>query len=115
MVPEGNNVCGIITAPQGMQPVLRVVERLFAGGRASIYRSGYNGAETLRLRSDRVEFESDPIEDGSQHLFSGGVSGSPEEVVGIVRALSEALAKAGIEHRFEIYDEDQNLIQLVSA
>jgi hypothetical protein len=115
MIPEANNVYSIITAPEGMEPVLRAIKGLAAGGRASIYQSGYNGAETLRLRSDRVDFESVPLEDGVQHLFNGGVGGSLEEVVDFVRALSEALHQARIEHRFEIYDEDQNLVQFISA
>jgi hypothetical protein len=113
MIPEAYDIYGLITAPQGMLPVLRAVRHLAAGGQASIYRSGYNGAETLRLRSDGVEFESDPLKDGVHHLFNGGVGGSLEEVVGFIRTLSEALQTAGIEHRFEIYDEDQNLVRVI--
>src|SRR5687768_17562030 len=103
MMPERNNVWGILTAPQGMEPVLHAVEHLVARGRASIRRSGYNGAETLRLSTDQVDFESTPLEDGHQHLFSGGVAGSPEDVVAFIQALSNALHKAGIEHSFDPY------------
>src|SRR5260370_6963157 len=96
MLPEGNNVCGIITASRGLQPVLRAVEHLVAGGRAWIYRSQFNGAETLHLRSESVDFESEPLQDGVQHLFSGGVGGSLDEVLGFVRALPEPLSPPGL-------------------
>ena len=113
MIPEGNNVYGIITAPHGLQPVLQAVERLVAGGEAYIYLSQFNfGAETLHLSSESVELNSEPLEDGVHHLFNGGVGGSPEEVVHFIRALSESLSRSGIGHSFEIYD-DQQLVQQV--
>ena len=112
MIPEGNNVYGTITAPQGLEAVLRAVQQVVSGGRAYINRSQFNGAETLHLRSESIDFESDHLGDGVQHLFSGGVDGSLEEVIGFVRALSESLSRSGIEHSFEIYD-DQQLVQRV--
>ena len=112
MIPEGNNVYGIITAPQGLEPVLRAVEQLLVGGRAYIYRSQFKAAETLRLQSESADFETDHHDDGFQYLFNGGVGGSLEEVVGFVRLLSESLYRSGIEHSFEIYD-DQQLVQRI--
>lgn len=114
MIPEGNNVYCLITAPQGLQPVLRAVEQVVGGGRAYIKRSGFNEAETLRLRSESADFESDYLDDGVQHLFSGGVGGSLEEVVAFVQALSMSLSLAGIEHSFEVYD-DQHLVQRIAS
>ncbi len=113
MIPEGNNVYGIITAPQGLQPILRAVEQVAGSGRAYIYRSQFNGAETLHLRSESVNFKSDYLDDGIRHLFNGGVGGSLEEVLGFVRALSESLSRSGIEHSFEVYEDDQHLVQRI--
>jgi hypothetical protein len=62
MIPEGNNVYGIITAPQGLEPVLRAVEQVVGEGRASIYRSQFNGSETLCLRSESADFESEVVQ-----------------------------------------------------
>jgi hypothetical protein len=112
MIPEGNNVYGIISAPQGLEPVLRAVEQVVGGGRAYIYRSQFNGSHTLRLRSESADFESDYLDDGVRHLFSGGVGGSLEEVVGFVRLLSGSLSRSGVEHSFEVYD-DQQLFQRI--
>jgi hypothetical protein len=112
MIREGNNVYGIVTAPQGLEHVLRAVEQVVGGGRASIYRSHFNGSETLRLRSESADFESDHLDDGVQHLFSGSVDGSLEEVVALVLLLSESLSRSGIEHSFEVHD-DQQLVQRI--
>src|SRR5262245_3957030 len=111
MLPEGNNVSGLITAPQGLQPVLRAVEQVVGEGRAYIYRSQFNRAETLHLRTGSACFDSDHRDDGFQHFFSGGVGGSLEEVLAFVRALSESLSRSGIEHSFEVYDDDQELVR----
>jgi hypothetical protein len=112
MIPEGNNVYGLITAPHGLEPVRRAVEQSVSGGRIYIHRSQFNGAETLHLRSVSAYFDSDRLDDVAKHLFNGGVGGSLEEVIGFVRALSESLSTSGIEHSFEVYD-DQQLVQRI--
>lgn len=110
MIPHGNNVYGIIIAPQGLQPVLRALEQVVGEGLAYIKRSGFNQAETLHLRSESADFDSNHLDNGPQHSFSGGVGGSLEEVVGFVRALSESLSRLSIVHSFEVYD-DQQVVQ----
>lgn len=115
MIPDKSNVFGTITAPQGLQSVLRALGHLVVEGRAHVYRSQFNGAETLRLHLEWAEMESSPLDNGIQHLFNGGVGGSLEEVVGFIHALSDALQSGGIEHRFEIYDEDQQLVHVIPA
>lgn len=112
MIPKGNNVYGVITAAQGLEPALRAIEQMVTGGQAYIYRSQFNGAETLRLRSVTADFDSDHLCDGVQHSFNGGVDGSLEEVIHFVRRLSELLSRSGIEHSFEVYD-DQQLVQSI--
>jgi len=109
MMPEGNNVCGILTAPDGLVPVLRAIEATVTDGRVWIYRSQFNGAETLRLQSESVDFESTPLNEGHQHLFNGGVAGTLDEVCSVVCQLSFVLSEAGIEHSFEISNDQQLL------
>lgn len=115
MIPQKNNVFGTITAPKGLQPVLRALRNLVVGGRAFIYRSPINGAETLRLRLDRAVLETSPHANGIQLMFNGGVGGSADEVLGFVCTLSEALHAAGIQHCFEICGEDQQLVQVIPS
>jgi hypothetical protein len=64
----------------------------------------------LRLESEAVDFESEPV-GPSEHLLKGGVGGTVEEVVTFVWALSAALAAAGVEHAFEVYDTSQQLVR----
>jgi hypothetical protein len=96
-----NNVYSQIVAPHGLHPVLQCVIRLVGEGQASTYKSQFNGAETLHFSTDVLDFESIPLEDGSRHLLNGGVSGTLDDVVGFVRAMSKLFIEAGIEHRFE--------------
>src|SRR5262245_12026208 len=112
MIPDSYNVYGVVTAPQGLEPVLRAIEQDLIEGRAYIYRSQFNGAETLRLRSESADFDSDRLDDGVQHLFSGGVGGTLEDVVCFVRRLSDSFSRSGIEHVFEVYD-DQELVERI--
>jgi hypothetical protein len=114
MKSDGNNVYGLVVAPQGLAPVLQAVRRVIGDGTASIYRSHFNGAETLRFSTESVDFESTPLENGTEHLLNGGVGGSSEEVVAFVRTLSVALVDAGVEHRFEVY-KNRELVQLVPS
>jgi hypothetical protein len=109
-VPDGNNVYGSVVAPNGMQPVLEVVQRLVGKDNAHIYVSGYNGASTLHFSTQRCDFESTPLDDGSRHLLNGGVAGSAKAVIGFVKELSHHLSDAQIEHSFEVYDESDDLV-----
>lgn len=112
MPPDGNNVYGRVVTTTGLGPVLRAVQRIVGEGRAFIHTSQFDGAETLHFATDDADFESTPLGDGS-HLLNGGVGGTPDEAVAFVRALSQAFAEAGTDHRFEVYDDQQNLVRLV--
>ena len=64
------------------------------------------------LRSESAELDTDCVEDGVQHTFNGSVGGSIEEVIDFVRRLSASLSGSGIEHCFEVYD-NQQLVQRI--
>ncbi len=108
--PGGTNVYGHIIIPGGLAPVLNAVRHVKGVGQASIYVSGFDGSESLTLSSDLIDFRSEPLDHGSQ-LLNGGVAGSIDTVVAFVARLSRALSDAGIEHHFEIYDEEVSLIK----
>lgn len=113
MIPDSNNVYGTLTALRGLQPVSNAINAAVAGCRASIYRSQFNGAETLHVRSESAEFDSDPLKDGAKHPFNGAVGGTPKEVADFVQTLSDALSVAGVEHSFEIHDSEQKVVKVV--
>ncbi len=112
-LPDGNNVYGYLRAHDGMQPVLRAVRQLVGENQAYVRVSGFDGAETLRFSTSRCDFESTPLDERDAHLLNGGVAGSVGEVAGFVAALSRQLSDAGIEHQFEIYDENGDLAQMI--
>lgn len=114
MIPNFNNVYGHVISSRGLDDVLRAVQPLVAEGRAWIYVSGYDGARTLHLQTDSLDFESTPLDTGT-HLLNGGVGGTLEEVLAVVEAMSEKLSLAGIEHSFEVYDEARNLLKVVPS
>lgn len=113
MIPDPNNVHGVITGRHGLNPVLGAVKRLVgSGGRATLYRSGFDGAETLEFVTESAEFESTALR-GGEHLLNGGVCGPLEDVLAFVRALSGALSEAEVEHRFEVSDDRQRLVPII--
>jgi hypothetical protein len=114
MIPDSNNVCGIVTAPNGLQPVLKAINTAFADCRAYIKRSQFNGAETLHVRGESIDFDSDPLSEESKHLFNGGVGGAPQRVVELMQKLSNAFSAAGIEHSLEVYDGEK-LVQVIQG
>ena len=112
MIPDTNNVYGHVVAPRGLGPVLIAVRPLATGGQACLKTSGYDGTTTLHLETETLDFATTPL-GGGRHLFNGGVAGSITDVVALVEKLSAALSAAGMEHGFEVYDADQNLVCVV--
>lgn len=112
MIPDASNVYGHVVTPAGLNPVLAAVRPLAIGGRVWLKTSGYDGATTLHLETDTLDFATTPLGGGS-HLFNGGVAGSTAEVVALVERLSAALSGGGVEHNFEVYDADQNLVCVI--
>jgi hypothetical protein len=115
MIPDGNDVYGQVTAPMGLELVLQAVRRVTGEGKGHLYRSQFSGATTLRFSTENVDFESTPLDDGRQHLFNGAVGGSLVHVTTFARSLSAMLADLGIENRFEVYDDENNLVQVVTS
>lgn len=108
-LPNYNNVYGHVVTPSGLETVLEAVRGVEGVSVAFIHVSSYNGAESLILESELIDFRSEPLEAG-QHLLNGGVAGTIQEVIDFVSKLSRALFDAEIEHNFEVYDEGQQLI-----
>jgi hypothetical protein len=104
-VPPKNYVYGQILAPRGMRPVFKSIQSLVGSEHAHIRISGYDGTPILWVSTEWCELESTPLENSKEHLLNGAIAGSTEAVVEFVTALSRSLAAAGIDHRFEVYDE----------
>jgi hypothetical protein len=116
MLPDRNNVYGEIRAARGLKPVLETIAELVGDrGRASVRRSGYDGSETLEFENESVDFESTPAGVRAEHLLTGGVGGTIEDVLAFVGALSAALSEVGVAHRLEVYDDQHKLVRVLSG
>ena len=109
MLPDRNNVYGTLRAPTGLGQVRDAAEKVGGWESARVYTSGYDGAQTMRLSAAGAEFETTPAGE-IEHLISGAVAGTLDEVIVFVGRVSRALADAGIDHGFEVYDRDGNLV-----
>jgi hypothetical protein len=108
--PERSNVAGLIIPPNGdLRPLLEVLKPITEDGKAYIYRSGYNGAKTLHLRTDWADLDSEPLENSRIHLFNGAVAGTLEQAAAFVQRVAELFSSVGAEYALEVYDEDQKL------
>ena len=107
----GNNVYGHIIAPHGLHAILQVVKLIVGNGCASIYKSGFNGAETLRFMTSIADFESTPLENTDKHLLHGCIAGDSCDVLHFIESLSRFFHEAGISHSFEVYDGEGELMR----
>jgi hypothetical protein len=114
MTSNGNNVYGSLFAPDGLEIILDVIKPLLLDGKVYIYTSQFNSAKTLHLLSEHVDFGSEPLEN-DKHLFNGFVDGTLEDVKNFVSLLSKALKSINIRHSFEIYDENQELVEQLNS
>jgi hypothetical protein len=114
MISKGNNVYGSLFAPDGLEIILDVIKPLLHDGKVYIYTSQFNSAKTLRLRSKNVDFGSEPLEN-NKHLLNGFVYGTFQDVKNFVSLLSKALKSINIQHSFEIYDENQELVEQLDS
>ena len=113
MIKVPNNFYGQIVTPDGLQPVLKAVEVLLGPGRASLFRSRSSSTvETLRIRTDAADLETLPLPGGIDYLLNGSVTGPAEDVTAFVRSLSAGLARAGVEHSFQVHDGRRVVLSL---
>lgn len=66
------------------------------------------GTTTLDPGTDTLDF-ANTLLGGWRHPFNGG-GGSAGEVLARVTSLSASLTAAGVEHGFEVYEEERNLV-----
>ncbi|HEX7449120.1 MAG TPA: hypothetical protein VF306_16320 [Pirellulales bacterium] len=110
MIPDGNNVYGVVQAPKGLWPLWRALQDAFGDGAARWRKSGYDGHEIIQFETEWASFETEPLGSG-EFLFNGGVGGSAADAERLVSQLSSVLNEAGVKHVLELYDDDGGLIR----
>jgi hypothetical protein len=105
MIPDSNNVYGQIEAPNGLEPIRFALASWLGSSAVSIYKSSYDGSESIRLRTTRAEFASTPLKNGC-HLLNGCVEGNLTTIESFIANLSRHLEWIGVKHSFEIHDDN---------
>jgi hypothetical protein len=80
------------------------VSELVGENRTLVRKSRFGGADT-------VDFDSTPLEGGRRQVLNGSVEGTLPEIAKFVQSMSELMPEASVEHVFEVYDADQNLVK----
>ena len=91
-----------------MEAVVSASEEAFPKGATSVYKSGFDGQELLRIRTDFMDIETNQ---GSAELISGPAGNSVLDAQQGLKALSSALTARNVAHHFELYDAVGGLIE----
>ncbi|MEL4895770.1 hypothetical protein [Crocosphaera sp. Alani8] len=111
-LPITNNVYGCLYSKVGLRDVAKVL-RDFLGlseKQAYIYKSQFDGNETLKIRTKAYEFETQNLKEGDKWLFNGAVAGDIDLIKATLREICDSLKFKGYEANFEIYDENFEFI-----
>jgi hypothetical protein len=106
MVEDDHYICGEID--HGRLPlILEAAREVMPTEAVSVYESGFDGQKLIRLYSDSVDMET---EQGSRDLFGGVAGRTIVEAQAFLGAFASTLASRGVEHRFELYSQNHDLV-----
>jgi alkanesulfonate monooxygenase SsuD/methylene tetrahydromethanopterin reductase-like flavin-dependent oxidoreductase (luciferase family) len=116
-LPSSNNVYGLLSCDGRLQELAQLLRALLAATESeiSIKISQFDGAQTLRVRTERAEFDAYLSGADRTFLFNGAVAGTAEQVCLFVQRLHKALQVAGFHPRLEVYDDDEKCIAAFDA
>jgi hypothetical protein len=112
VLPPVNNVYGYLYSKTGLQEVAKLLRSHLGLTEEEIliYKSRFDGNETLKIRLKACEFETQSLKEGNKWLFNGAVAGDIDSIEATLKTLSDPLHWAGYETSFEIYDENFDCI-----
>jgi hypothetical protein len=113
-LPSPYNVDGSIFSTTGLEKIAEILRNYLGLSKTevSVYKSQFNGSQTLYIRTAEYEFEFETRtgrEENTWHI-SGSVAGDRSEILDILKYLFEPLRRNGFESKFEIYDRAFNCI-----
>ena len=106
-LPLCNNVYGYLHSSVGLQGVANVLRNHLGWSEQEVYicTSQFDGSETLKIRRETCEFETQILKEGGKWLFHGAVAGELYDILATLKDMCEPLRFSGYETSFEIYDE----------
>ena len=75
-----------------------------------LYKSQFDGAESLKVRTDIYNLETDKTDRDSEYLLNGEVAGETAEVINRVEAIAHVLNQNKHRCHFEIYDDNSEFL-----
>jgi len=107
-LPPANNVYGYLYSKKGLRDVAKVLRNYLGLSEKQIfiYRSQFDGNETLKIRMEMCELETQSLKEGDKWLFNGAVAGDIESIKATLKEIYDPLRRKGYETNFEIYDEN---------
>src|SRR5262249_35760398 len=102
MAEGGISVYGGFPAEGGIENVCAALQNWFPRAPAQVLNLGEELGPTLHFRTGNSFFATLFMEEEDAFLLDGGVQGSLEEAVALVRRMSECLAGAGLEHGLHV-------------
>jgi hypothetical protein len=107
-LPPVNNVYGYLYSKTGLRDAAKVLRNYLGLSEKQIYiyKSQFDGNETLKIRTETCEFETQSLKEGNKWLFNGAVSGDIDSIKATLKEICDPLKRKGYETNFEIYDEN---------
>ena len=116
-LPSGNNVYGLLSCDGRLEELAHLLRGFFGAGstEVSVTTSQFDGAQTLRMRTEIAELDACFSGADRKFLFNGAVAGSTEHVCLLVERLHKALRDGGFEPKLEVYNDEQELVAAFDA
>lgn len=96
------SVYGGFPESAGIESVAAALRAGFPGAQVHVHDFGEGLGPTLHFRIEPVFFATLYMDEEAAFLFDGGVPGSLDEAIAVVRRMSECLAAAGLGHDFHV-------------
>jgi hypothetical protein len=111
-LPSPNNVYGSLFSTTSLEKVADILRSRLGLTRLEVYvqKSQFDKQETLYIRTEGYEFDTQKIVEENIWLLNGSVAGNRSEILMVLKYLSDPLHRAGYYTKFEVYDRDFNCI-----
>ena len=77
---------------------------------AYVYKSQFDGSESLKIRTNIYHLNTDKTNKSSEHLFGGEVAGNDSEVIARIRIIADILNRSNCRCHFKIYNDNLEFI-----
>jgi hypothetical protein len=111
-LPSPNNIYGSLVSKTSLEKVANILRSRLGLTTAEVYvyKSQFDHQETLHIRTEGYEFQTEKAREENIWLLNGSVAGDRSEILMVLKYVTDPLSRAGYQTKFEIYDRDFNCI-----